>query len=151
MLSSIIREVKYEIVECSRDDALLRGRPRTSWLLAKTGKTFFGQKVPHREHRIGGPLYFFHNILYYYTKSQNNNNLYHRRTQDSAALLQIEYVFCPGEFFKILHFYLLLLPKSCFYGIGLRLVTYTTFFSFLQKVRKLYKSNRCIFQRNAFI
>ena len=43
-LSSIIREVEYEIVECSRDDALLRGPPRTSWLLAKTGKTFLGKK-----------------------------------------------------------------------------------------------------------
>ena len=65
MLSSIIiREVKYEIVECSRDDALLRGPPRTSWLLAKTGKTFFGQKVPHREHRIGEGLYTFSTTFY---------------------------------------------------------------------------------------
>ena len=64
MLSSVIREVKYEIVECSRDDALLRGPPRTSWLLAKTGKTFFGQKVPHREHRIGDGLYTFSTAFY---------------------------------------------------------------------------------------
>ena len=98
-----IREVEYEIVECSRDDALLRGPPRTSWLLAKTGKTFFGQKVP-QSRGGGGPLYFFNNILYN-TKSQNNNNLY----QYSSSPLANWIFFCPRVFF--------LNPTFCLLGL----------------------------------
>ena len=151
MLSSIIREVKYEIVECSRDDALLRGPPRTSWLLAKTGKTFLGKKY-HTESIGQEGLYTFSTTFYITILKAKITTTFttggHRTAPPSCKLNMF---FVLESFLKSYIFIFLLLPKSCFYGFGLRLGTYTTFFSFIKKVRKLFKSNRCIWQRNAFI